>query len=955
MAAEVVDSNVEKYGNIAVIRAQQYGQTIEYSFHEMLFQQSTVVVQHDTGVLSTTKILPGIHMDSVDLDNPLAATSAMLGPSQKRIMIVGAWPNSKESDNSRLLHGDWVQEMSNLMRETSFPVADTYYTTFVKQYVHGKKAAIPKELIQEYKALFQKELELVNPDLVIVLGAKVLKALFGPRATMEMYKGRTISAEESPIGVKTTAILDFASLVHVPENRAPLTLELARIVNEMSSGVLTVADEIKTDYVYVSTLNTLEDNLNKIEEEYTGWLAVDCEWGGNNQLDGELRCLQFSWAPGKALVVVFNNSGMQPTELGNRKNDAWALIKKLVENGKTRLIGHFIRADLPWLVHNGVDVSNAAMFGWDTGLAGHLLDENWSQGLETYTARYTTMGRYEVELNEWIKANKYQIDGQGYGGIPDEILLPYAAKDADVTFRIFLHQFKEMHESSNARIFELFNTVVMPATMPILEMEMTGMNVDIERLELLSQLYTEKRQDLVQKLQNLLNWPEFNPDSPVQKAAAMFAWVKPGAKSRPPKEATLGRFQPIRATNGKKWEEVLKLKDGMESYSPSTERAVIQELLLTNKDDELLNAMLLYTAIAQTVKTFTGSFVPSENGSHSIEGGLLSKVWADNRVHARIRQTIETGRYGHSDPNMAQLPKTAEGLVGKAFVGDNVPVLPIRSCFQADPGWVLVDCDWVQAELFVMAWLSGDENMQKKLSDPTSDFHSEVAIDMFRLPAPPEGYSKGLKEWLKESGNSKYRTIAKTITFGIAYGRGAAAIRQAVYMEGINISIDEAQESIDKFKETFPSLAFWLESQQSKVETQGYVENGFGRRRRFQSTNDKELISHQKRQAMNAPIQGTVGDLMSLALVNLFMIRTMERPHLQYKVLMSVHDQIIVTCPAEQVDETIEVMTIAMCDRCKIPNNSLTLGIDPEVCIRWSEPLTADDVVRYPSLAKYCK
>ena len=106
---------------------------------------------------------------------------------------------------------------------------------------------------------------------------------------------------------------------------------------------------------------------------------------------------------------------------------------------------------------------------------------------------------------------------------------------------------------------------------------------------------------------------------------------------------------------------------------------------------------------------------------------------------------------------------------------------------------------------------------------------------------------------------------------------------------------------------------------------------------------------------MNAPIQGTVGDLMSLALVNLFMIRTLERPHLKYKVLMSVHDQVIVTCPVDQVEETIEVMTIAMCDRCRIPNNDLLLGIDPEVCLRWGEPLTQEDALRYPTLAAYCK
>ena len=94
---------------------------------------------------------------------------------------------------------------------------------------------------------------------------------------------------------------------------------------------------------------------------------------------------------------------------------------------------------------------------------------------------------------------------------------------------------------------------------------------------------------------------------------------------------------------------------------------------------------------------------------------------------------------------------------------------------------------------------------------------------------------------------------------------------------------------------------------------------------------------------------------MSLALVNLFMMRVADKTHLQYRVVMSVHDQVLVTCPIDQAEETLEVMRLAMCDRCKIPGTDLVLDIDPEVCIRWSEPLTDVDITAYPSLAKYKK
>mgnify|MGYP003335539945 CR=1 FL=1 len=945
MPAQVVDETVQKYGAVAVRRASQYGQTIEHSFNEMLRCVSPITLEGQDGKLQPVSLIPGLHLDTMQT-----------GPAPKRIMIVGCWPNSKEDNCGRLFHGEWTSEFQDLVEKTGFPANDVYYTTYVKHYVDGKKTAIPKESVADFAPTFKRELEVVKPELVILLGAKVLKAVMGAKATVEQYKNRTLPASESPIGVNTAIMTDFSAIIHMPEVRAGIALDMVRISNELQNSTTTVQDDVIAEYDFVQDLGQLESHLARIEREYSGWLSVDCEWGGGNHLTGELRCIQFSWAPGKALVAIFNSAGMQPTELGSNKQQAWEMIRRLVENGKTRLIGHFIRADLPWMRHNGVNISVPALTGWDTALAGHLLDENWAQGLEVYTARHTQMGRYELPLNDWIKANKYSVDDLGYGGIPDDVLHPYAAKDADATFRIFLIQYAEMQKPENAKVKELFESVVMPATLPILEIEMTGMHVDRSRLELLSHKYTSKRTELTEKLRTLLNWPEFNPDSPVQKAAALFGWVKQGSKPSFPEGAMLRRFEPIKATNDKKWSEVIQKPEKMASYTPSTDRSVLMGLLLVHKTDELLNTMLLYTAVAQTVKTFTGEFTENaEDGTHTVEGGILPKLWSDGRVHTRIRQTVETGRYGHSDPNMAQLPKTAEDLVGKAFKDSNQQIPSIRSCFMADPGWVLLDCDWVQAELFVMAWLSNDTNMQQKLSDPKADFHSEVAIEMFRLEKPPADYAKGKKEWLKETNNSKYRTIAKTITFGIAYGRGAAAIKEAVYMEGVNITLAEAQEAVDKFKATFPQLAHWLICQQENVANQGYVENGLGRRRRFEPTEDPELQSHQRRQAMNAPIQGTVGDLMSLALVNLYLIREAERPHLKYRILMSVHDQIIISCPVEQAEETLEVMRLAMCERCRIPGNDLVLGIDPEVCIRWSEPLTDEDVARYPTLAKYKK
>lgn len=941
--------------SIAQEIATQYGVTEEWA-NKMMLELPLVINRMDAaGKMETLTLVPGMSLGQGTRSEPngpdeVPSWNGVTGPRPHRIMLVNCWPNKYESQEKCLMRGLWVEEFRNLCKSTPFGefVNDIYLTTYCKYMVDGKKTAMPKEEVALFRDSFKKEIELVKPDLVILCGAKSLKAVFGPKATYEHYKNRTVAAEENDYKVNITAIPDFSSILHAPEQRDIIALDLNRIANELCKTPNSV--KIEEQYLYCRSVEDLKLVVQMIKSEYTGWLSVDCEWGGGNHLTGYLRSIQFSWLPGKALVLVFHEAGKKPTDLAVNSSETWAVIKDLVEDPRTRLIGHFIRADLPWLVHNGVGVVFPVLKGWDTALAGHLLNENWPQGLETYVARHTDMGRYEVELSEWIKKNKYDVEEDGYGGIPDEVLLPYAARDADATFRIAMIQMLDMEKPENEKIKNLFEGVVMPATMPILELEMTGMLVDRSRLETLSQKYTEKKKELAERLSTMLNWPDFNPDSPAQKAAALFGWTK---KCNPPKDANLGKYTPVKATNNADWENAIK-NSKTDALVPSTDRSVLLQLLTQNKDCPLLNALLMYTAIGQTVKTFTGEFVELEDGSHSLEGGIMPKVWSDGRVHARIRQTIETGRYGHSNPNMAQLPKTAEDLVSKAFDSDS-KVPSIRSCFIADPGWCIIDSDWVQAELFVMAWLSDDKAMQAKLLDKGSDFHSEVAIQMFRLEAPPEGYAKGKKEWLKENGWSKYRTIAKTITFGIAYGRGAAAIRSAVGLEGVKISQEEAEDAVNKFKTTFPDLTAWLQQQQENVTSIGYVENGFGRRRRFQSTNDSENLAHQKRQAMNAPIQGTVGDMMSLALTNLYMIRESEKPHLQYRILMSVHDQILVTCPIEQVEETLEVMRQAMCERCRIPGNDLVLDSDPEICLRWGDPLTKEDVAKYPALGKYAK
>ena len=915
-----------------------------------ILSQPTLITVEEGGTVHSVKTLPGRMMELVDRTNPVDISSwagRTLGPASKcKVMVIGDYPNPIENDLGLLWLDDYTKEFTQACKEKGVDCTKFYYTTAVKHSMFVKKSTLPKTWVEWSRQLLEYEVALTDPDVIVLLGAKALKAVCGAKAKLSDYQGVSFTHDKGPYAGKTmVCCLDPSSIIFKPENRDQLKLDLA--VLQRSLGSDGVKEKLETEYIYCMDTAGLLTHVTRIMEEYTGWLAVDCEWSGQTPQDGDLRCIQISWAPGKALVPVFIDEAGNPSELQNNLEQTWKILNYLFEANKTRLIGHFIRADLPWLAKHGTTLGENVLKGWDTALAGHLLNENWRQALEIYTLRYTDMGRYDDDVKTWIKENKADVDANGFQHMPLELLLPYAAADADATFRIFLCQFNELYgDPNNKDLIPLFENVVMPATMPILEMETNGIQVDSDRMVTLARLYSKGKNELKSSLQADLNWPDFNPDSPDQKVEALFGIGKVNSQGetvlKSPPDAHLKSYMPVKRTDdGKKWSEVLD-KGLLAESRPSTDKASLQTLLIEHPDDQFLKNILYYSAVSQAVKTFTGEYDESA-GAMDTTKGILSKVWPDGKVHCRIRQTVETGRYGHSGPNMAQIPKSAENILSDVFE-EAVP--SIRSCFVPEPGWCFVDADWVAAELYVMAWLSGDANMQERLLTPNVDFHSETAVDMFQLQPPPADWEDGVKGWLKAQGESHLRTIAKTITFGIAYGRGAAAIKEEVYRQGVDISVEEAQEAINKFKTTYPQLSGWLLGQKELVTSQGYVSNAFGRRRRFEATQENEVLAHQQRQAMNMPIQGTVGDLMSLSLVNLHKYKE-DNPHLNYKILMSVHDQILTTCPIEEVQETIQALQTCMCDLCIMPGYDLELQIDPEVSLRWGTVLSSEEAKNY--------
>lgn len=168
-------------------------------------------------------------------------------------------------------------------------------------------------------------------------------------------------------------------------------------------------------------------------------------------------------------------------------------------------------------------------------------------------------------------------------------------------------------------------------------------------------------------------------------------------------------------------------------------------------------------------------------------------------------------------------------------------------------------------------------------------------------------------------------------------------MRQA-QAEGVDSSIEDAQKLIDTFYGRFPRTKDFFDKCHEAVLDPGWVANAFGRRRYFPVTHEKSKVAEQQRQAGNMPIQGTVGDALTIALYNLYRYR--EIKGMKYKIVLTIHDAAVLAVPVDEVQEVKEVvLPVCMQFGAKIPNIGLELGIDIGIMRRWDVKISEEQAV----------
>ena len=389
----------------------------------------------------------------------------------------------------------------------------------------------------------------------------------------------------------------------------------------------------------------------------------------------------------------------------------------------------------------------------------------------------------------------------------------------------------------------LFQTAELPLCRVLAEMERTGCGVDARALAEFGESLSARMAERETAIYEMAGG-KFNINSPKQLGEVL--------------------FDRLGLPHGK------KTKTGW-----STNADVLEKL-----QHPIVDAVLEYRQYAKLKSTYAD--------------GLLKAMDPDGRVRTNFQMTVTaTGRLSSTEPNLQNIPTRTD--LGSEF----------RRMFTAAEGCVLVDADYSQIELRILAHIAGDEAMREAFL-AGGDFHAETAAKVFHVA--------------REDVTHEMRRRAKAVNFGIVYGISAFSLSQ-----DLGVTVAEAREYMDGYFAAFPGVRHYMDEVVKKARETGYVETLFHRRRDLPEliSSNKNMQSFGERVALNMPIQGTAADVMKLAMAAVWKRLRAEKP--QARLVLQVHDELIVECPEDEAADVARLLEEEM-----------------ENVVRLSVPLTAE-------------
>ena len=763
----------------------------------------------------------------------------------------------------------------------SMDYASEYYST-KKKYLENFDMDRFMQIIEKY-------------DHVVLLGNWVFDALNLKYKSGRVYHmfGKKLIAGPSTLSSKSPKIYDSLLLAYQYETN-------------------TILHKDFTEFEVVNKINRLKEiaEYRHINKE----LSFDFETIGFDYFKDDKRAtlLSITMRVGYSYIIPLDHPDTRwVTPEGERvpyehyADNIWSIIREIMSDHTVHKIAHNFKFDASWLHAYGVEIKGRFT---DTVILAHRLDSNRSLKLKTLMLDYFPF---------W----KGYDDGVDYNG-PLAGLTQYAALDTDITYRLFFIYENELLKEENHRIYRMIRNLDSPLIKVLLDAENAGVPVDVDHID---KMVKKADKYLSQIYNDLDSLPEVRTMIKVENerlVSEKIAEIKSKMTKHKPDSSQYEKYQ----------KQIIDLKTGKTPLytevnfgSPQQMQTLIFDIMkipvpkyrgeekrTTDKDflnsinNDFTKLLREYRVINKMVSTYYE--------------GIKKRLDSKNYLHGTFKITgTVTGRLSSKNPNMQNMPSRISFKSEKA----EEILMNIKRSIKPPEGYWMIQADLSQAELRMIASISGDPNMIQTYLDGI-DIHAKTAAAIKGLPL--DEFKNLPKDIYKMA-----RYNAKAANFGQVYG-----ISEEGYIEyckntyGLDIDMSEALKHKAAIYGTYTELKNWHKSYENKLNKHKEVETIFGYKRRFPDLHKVKSFKYSEyvRAAINTPIQGSSGQFMNFLLCLLY-----HRLPKEATIFSTIHDSTFIYFPKKifGIKNPIDYICNIVDDTCNNPPLYEYFGIRPTV------------------------
>jgi DNA polymerase I len=694
--------------------------------------------------------------------------------------------------------------------------------------------------IKHCKENLEALIDQVKPGLIVPLGAialsrmKITGGITNTRGMLfDNEYGRVLPA------------FDPAYILRNPEKLEDLQADL-EVIKRVSEG----GDLSLKKLEVVSHIAETREDIDLMEKTLseTDYFAFDIETDSLDPLTTNVMGIGFACDDDEGYYIPFLNSVTKDWYWVNEEDQTYAIeATERILTARAKKIAHNGKFDTKCM-SAAFDIQTTN-FWMDTMLLHYLIDENSPHGLKIVGPKFFPEYRnYQMELKDALSAKGFE--DEDYGNVPLDILGPYCIKDCVLTYRLAKKLYSIASEAEKKLLFYFY----MPLSHIYGEAELTGIKVDREWIKGLIESYTIKEANELKTIFEYVG-REFNLNSSQQMVKILFNpkeqpadWeaTKVVKKATKTKEAVMEEFWPGLGFPI----DPDKMTDGGQ---PSTAEGVLKDIPQRHPNYAVIEHILNYRGYTKMLSTYLKPFL-----RHADDNG---RIHTSFKLHGTV-----SGRLS-SKPNVQNIPRLKE----------------VKGMFIRAEGYDLVEIDYSQAELRVMAFYSKDPTMVQVYKD-NGDLHMTTALTLFPRLKP-------------EEIDKEKRKKAKLGNFGAMYGGSPTTIQRGINdkleLGEKHITLRVAEQLRAAFFKSYPGVDRFIKKSHEVIHDKAQLTSVFGRTRRLPQVKspEQDLVAKAEREGLNALVQGTASDLTQLSLIKI--ANYIKQNNLKTRFLFSVHDALI--------------------------------------------------------------